>query len=115
MPLQQQIPFEGWAATLNRKTTHGKQYWRSLEELAAEPRFREYLAREFPENVDWWSCSTSRRKFLTLMGAFSASSTDVQRSPSRETQRLMLWDASTEADSTVVLKAHTSPKRQALN
>ena len=32
--------------------THtGKTYWRSLEQLADTPRFREWLHREFPENA----------------------------------------------------------------
>src|SRR6267143_3658967 len=50
--------------------TSGRRYWRSTDELADTPEFREWLAREFPSsaaqlNGDEWS----RRSFLKLMGA----------------------------------------------
>ena len=47
----------------------GKQYWRSLEELAQNEAFQEVMRREFPEQADVWPDSLSRRRFLTLMGA----------------------------------------------
>jgi molybdopterin-containing oxidoreductase family iron-sulfur binding subunit len=47
----------------------GKQYWRSLEELAEGDAFRELIEREFPEQAAAWPDELSRRKFLTLMGA----------------------------------------------
>src|SRR3954449_9367018 len=47
----------------------GKRYWRSPEELADEPAFREMLAREFPHAASEWDDPISRRRFLTLMGA----------------------------------------------
>ena len=47
----------------------GKQYWRSLEELADSEAFQEVMRREFPEQADVWPDSLSRRRFLTLMGA----------------------------------------------
>ncbi len=47
----------------------GKKYWRSLEELADTPAFRELIHREFPEQEPGWSSPLSRRRFLTLMGA----------------------------------------------
>jgi molybdopterin-containing oxidoreductase family iron-sulfur binding subunit len=46
----------------------GRQWWRSLEELANTPEFQEYLHREFPENAGEWLAG-SRRDFLRLMGA----------------------------------------------
>lgn len=50
--------------------SHGKTFWRSLEELADTPAFQEMLHREFPENAtEWGGDSLSRRRFLTLMGA----------------------------------------------
>jgi MoCo/4Fe-4S cofactor protein with predicted Tat translocation signal len=49
--------------------TGGKQYWRSLEELAETPEFQEYLHREFPENATEWIDPVGRRSFLKLMGA----------------------------------------------
>ena len=47
----------------------GRRYWRSTDELADTPEFREWLEREFPSsaaqlNGDEWS----RRSFLKLMG-----------------------------------------------
>jgi molybdopterin-containing oxidoreductase family iron-sulfur binding subunit len=49
----------------------GKQYWRSLEQLADTDQFKEFLHREFPKGTtelvgknNW-----SRRSFLTTMGA----------------------------------------------
>ncbi|HXA15048.1 MAG TPA: TAT-variant-translocated molybdopterin oxidoreductase, partial [Opitutaceae bacterium] len=46
----------------------GPRYWRSLDELAATPGFREHLDREFPEgasNLD----GVDRRQFFKLMAA----------------------------------------------
>jgi molybdopterin-containing oxidoreductase family iron-sulfur binding subunit len=47
----------------------GRQYWRSLDELAATPAFQKLMRREFPQQADVWPDSLSRRHFLTLMGA----------------------------------------------
>jgi molybdopterin-containing oxidoreductase family iron-sulfur binding subunit len=47
----------------------GKQYWRSLEELASHPGFEEMLHREFPRHASEWVEGMSRRRFLGLMGA----------------------------------------------
>src|SRR5689334_11797790 len=47
----------------------GKRYWRSLEELADTPVFREFVAREFPEQAEGWNDPFERRTFLKLMGA----------------------------------------------
>jgi MoCo/4Fe-4S cofactor protein with predicted Tat translocation signal len=48
----------------------GKQYWRSLEELANDPAFRAALEREFPDRASEWTDDLpSRRHFLALMGA----------------------------------------------
>jgi MoCo/4Fe-4S cofactor protein with predicted Tat translocation signal len=49
----------------------GPQYWRSLDELAATPEFREFLDREFPRQASEWNdpSPVSRRRFLKLMGA----------------------------------------------
>jgi MoCo/4Fe-4S cofactor protein with predicted Tat translocation signal len=49
--------------------TKGPEYWRSLEELAGSPNFREMLHREFPKGASEWLDSVSRRGFLKLMGA----------------------------------------------
>jgi MoCo/4Fe-4S cofactor protein with predicted Tat translocation signal len=47
----------------------GKQYWRTLEELAEDPHFEELLHREFPRQASEWDESVDRRDFLKLMAA----------------------------------------------
>jgi MoCo/4Fe-4S cofactor protein with predicted Tat translocation signal len=47
----------------------GKQYWRSLEELADSPIFEEFVQREFPQAAEEWHDPVERRTFLKLMGA----------------------------------------------
>ena len=47
----------------------GKKYWRSLEEFADTPSFREFVAREFPHQAEHWDDPVGRRNFLKLMGA----------------------------------------------
>ena len=55
-------------AQLQSKT--GRQYWRTLEELAADPSFEELLHREFPRQApSEWDDSVDRRNFLKLMAA----------------------------------------------
>jgi molybdopterin-containing oxidoreductase family iron-sulfur binding subunit len=46
----------------------GPKYWRSLDELADTPGFREHLAREFPEGASIMD-GVDRRQFLRLMAA----------------------------------------------
>jgi MoCo/4Fe-4S cofactor protein with predicted Tat translocation signal len=50
----------------------GKDYWRSLEELAGSAEFQEALHREFPKGASEWVDSVSRRGFLKVMGASMA-------------------------------------------
>ena len=47
----------------------GKRYWRSLDQLAGKPSFREWLHREFPENATEMLRPASRRTLLQLMAA----------------------------------------------
>jgi molybdopterin-containing oxidoreductase family iron-sulfur binding subunit len=51
----------------------GRDYWRSLEDLAGTPAFQELVEREFPRQAMGWSDdeipSEGRRNFLKLMGA----------------------------------------------
>ncbi len=55
-------------AKLQSKT--GKQYWRTLEELAGDPEFEELLHREFPRQApSEWDDGVDRRDFLKLMAA----------------------------------------------
>ncbi|MFA6135200.1 MAG: TAT-variant-translocated molybdopterin oxidoreductase [Phycisphaerae bacterium] len=46
----------------------GPKYWRSLDELADTPGFREHLAREFPEGASSME-GVDRRHFMKLMAA----------------------------------------------
>ena len=46
----------------------GPKYWRSLDELADTPGFREHLAREFPEGASGLE-GVDRRQFMRLMAA----------------------------------------------
>ena len=46
----------------------GPKYWRSLDELADTPGFREHLAREFPEGASSLE-GVDRRQFMKLMAA----------------------------------------------
>ncbi|MDQ3907580.1 MAG: TAT-variant-translocated molybdopterin oxidoreductase [Acidobacteriota bacterium] len=49
----------------------GREYWRSLEELAATPEFEDLLHREFPSGAAEWSetDAVGRRTFIKIMGA----------------------------------------------
>src|SRR3977135_4395662 len=47
----------------------GKKFWRSLEELADAPEFREFVEREYPQHAEEWNDPVERRSFLKLMGA----------------------------------------------
>ncbi len=49
--------------------THGRTYWRSLEELAGTPEFKSFLEREFPANAWQMKNEVTRRQFLSLMAA----------------------------------------------
>jgi molybdopterin-containing oxidoreductase family iron-sulfur binding subunit len=49
--------------------TEGRAYWRSLEELADTPAFRDYVTREFPDQASEFTDPAGRRQFLKLMGA----------------------------------------------
>ncbi|MEW5979147.1 MAG: TAT-variant-translocated molybdopterin oxidoreductase [Acidobacteriota bacterium] len=51
------------------QASQGPRFWRSLEEVADTPEFREYLHREFPRGAAEWDETSDRRRFLKLMGA----------------------------------------------
>ncbi len=55
------------------QSTSGREYWRSLEQLAGTPEFEDLLHREFPRQAIGWSEDENpgegRRNFLKLMGA----------------------------------------------
>jgi MoCo/4Fe-4S cofactor protein with predicted Tat translocation signal len=47
----------------------GKEYWRSLEEMADSDEFNEFVHREYPSQAEVWDDPAGRRRFLKLMGA----------------------------------------------
>jgi molybdopterin-containing oxidoreductase family iron-sulfur binding subunit len=51
------------------QSAKGRQFWRTLEELAESPELAEELRAEFPRQADVWIEQFSRRKFLALAGA----------------------------------------------
>lgn len=51
---------------------NGKNYWRSLNQLAETEEFEELLHREFPDGASRLNETISRRNFLSLMGASMA-------------------------------------------
>ena len=52
----------------SQRELSGPKYWRSLDELADTPGFREHLAREFPEGASSME-GVDRRQFMKLMAA----------------------------------------------
>ena len=50
-------------------TDKSKKFWRSVEELADAPEFREFVEREYPQHAENWDDPVERRTFLKLMGA----------------------------------------------
>jgi molybdopterin-containing oxidoreductase family iron-sulfur binding subunit len=53
----------------DKKQVTGKEYWRSLDQLAQTERYKEFLHREFPEGASENNNAWSRRNFLGIMGA----------------------------------------------
>jgi molybdopterin-containing oxidoreductase family iron-sulfur binding subunit len=54
----------------NSTPANGRRYWRSLDELADTPEFKDWLHREFPQGAsEMESDGQSRRSFLKLMSA----------------------------------------------
>src|SRR5258706_7837426 len=63
-------PMDSAAVRAKLQSKTGKQYWRTLEELAGDPQFEELLHREFPRQApSEWDDSVDRRDFLKLMAA----------------------------------------------
>ncbi|MCC5839548.1 MAG: TAT-variant-translocated molybdopterin oxidoreductase [Opitutales bacterium] len=56
------------AATPSTVPTDGRAYWRSLDELAERPDFKEWLHREFPQGASE-ADGVNRRHFLKIMAA----------------------------------------------
>jgi molybdopterin-containing oxidoreductase family iron-sulfur binding subunit len=51
------------------KGKSGRNYWRSLDELAQSADFEDMLHREFPRQASEWDEGVSRRRFLQLSAA----------------------------------------------
>ncbi|NTV63632.1 MAG: TAT-variant-translocated molybdopterin oxidoreductase, partial [Oscillochloris sp.] len=51
------------------RNARGPQLWRSLDQMADTPAFRELVEREFPQGASELNDPVSRRTFLKLMGA----------------------------------------------
>ena len=47
----------------------GRRYWRSLDELADTPEFKDWLHREFPSGASEMEDGVSRRHFVKIMSA----------------------------------------------
>src|SRR5215831_7569005 len=47
----------------------GRRYWRSLDQLAETPEFRQWLEREFPQGASEFTDELSRRHFVKIMSA----------------------------------------------
>jgi MoCo/4Fe-4S cofactor protein with predicted Tat translocation signal len=62
-------PLDLAAVRARLQSKSGKQYWRTLEELADDPHFEQLLHREFPRQASEWDESVDRRDFLKLMAA----------------------------------------------
>jgi MoCo/4Fe-4S cofactor protein with predicted Tat translocation signal len=51
------------------KNPEPQRFWRTLDELADDPSFRERLYNEFPSEIETITDETTRRSFMKLMGA----------------------------------------------
>ena len=47
----------------------GRRYWRSLDDLADTPEFKDWLHREFPQGASELEDGVSRRHFVKIMSA----------------------------------------------
>jgi len=56
-------------ATPAQPAATGRRYWRSLDELADAPEFKEWLRREFPQGASELEDGVSRRHFMKIMSA----------------------------------------------
>jgi MoCo/4Fe-4S cofactor protein with predicted Tat translocation signal len=55
--------------TLAPTPVTGRRYWRSMDELADTPEFKDWLHREFPQGAGEFTDDVSRRHFLKIMSA----------------------------------------------
>jgi MoCo/4Fe-4S cofactor protein with predicted Tat translocation signal len=69
---QNSAPMTLTAVRNELKSTKGKRYWRSIDELAGTEEFQAAVEREFPAAAQEWVDPVSRRGFMKLMGASMA-------------------------------------------
>ncbi|MDD5140829.1 MAG: TAT-variant-translocated molybdopterin oxidoreductase [Verrucomicrobiales bacterium] len=55
--------------TNSTPATTGRRYWRSLDELADTPEFKQWMEREFPQGASELTDPVSRRHFVKIMSA----------------------------------------------
>ena len=55
--------------TPTSNSANGRRYWRSLDELADTPEFKQWLEREFPQGASELTDPVSRRHFMKIMSA----------------------------------------------
>jgi molybdopterin-containing oxidoreductase family iron-sulfur binding subunit len=55
--------------TSDQTALTGRRYWRSLDELADTPEFKDWLHREFPQGASEFMDGVSRRHFVKIMSA----------------------------------------------
>ena len=67
LPAARKLDLPGVRALLEK--SHGREYWRSLEDLAQTDAFQDLMHREFPRYASEWEDGDSRRNFIKLMGA----------------------------------------------
>jgi MoCo/4Fe-4S cofactor protein with predicted Tat translocation signal len=86
LPAENGRPIDLSAIRERLKAQHGQLYWRSLDELAETPEFKQMLEREFPPGASEWWDGVSRRNFLKLAAATLALSglTACTKQPTRE-------------------------------
>src|SRR5690242_9568721 len=85
-PAGQPAPLDLAAIRARLAGQRGQHYWRSLEELAETPEFRQMMQREFPPGASEWWDGLSRRNFLKMAAATLALSglTACTKQPTRE-------------------------------
>ena len=54
---------------MDTPSSHGRRFWRSLEERLDSEEFRRMLRRDHPDQAESWLDPVSRRRFLALLGA----------------------------------------------
>ena len=93
--------------------TRGREFWRSLDELADDPAFQERLHNEFPTAVEAITDPVERRTFLKLMGASLglAGVTACTQAAGRENRSLRAPAGGHHPRQAAVLRHRDDPRR----